>query len=90
MVHARQGPTAHAFGYDDLLRLKRDCTYDYFHGSRFPGQTIGNERCFVFKMSTKGPASGLDLVKAVWKWRSKTSVDTVRPHKTDTGLGHYG
>ena len=59
---ARNGPPKENFGVDALLKLKRDCTYDFFHGSRFPGQGTNNEKCFVFKMSTIGPASGLDLV----------------------------
>lgn len=46
-----------------ILELKRQCAYEFFHGSRFPGQCLDDtERCFVFKMSTTGPASGVDLV----------------------------
>lgn len=58
----RHGPSKEIFGLDALLRLKRECTFDFFHGSRFPGQGSIGEKCFVFKMSTIGPASGLDLV----------------------------
>lgn len=49
-------------GLDSLLLLKKNSMYEFFHGSRFPGQGLSHERCFVFKMSTKGPASGVDLV----------------------------
>lgn len=49
-------------GYDAILELKRKARYPYFHGSRFPGQGLPDERCFVFKMSIAGPASGVDLV----------------------------
>ena len=59
---ARNGPARQTFGVDALLKLKRDCTYEFFHGSRFPGQGSEDEKCFVFKMSTIGPASGVDLV----------------------------
>ncbi len=58
-----RGACKDSFGIDALLKLKRDCTYDFFHGSRFPGQGLEGEKCFVFKMSTVGgPASGVDLV----------------------------
>ena len=59
---ARNGPTRQTFGVDALLKLKRDCTYEFFHGNRFLGQGSKDEKCFVFKMSTIGPASGIDLV----------------------------
>lgn len=36
--------------------------FPFFHGSRFPGQGSENEKCFIFKMSTKGRGSGVDLV----------------------------
>ena len=35
---------------------------DFFHGSHFLGQGTSDDRCFVFKMSTKGPTSSVDLV----------------------------
>lgn len=59
---SRNAPSKDVFGIDALLRLKRDCSYEFFHGSRFPGQGKEGEKCFVFKMSTVGPASGVDLV----------------------------
>ena len=59
---SRDAPLKKAFGIDALLKLKRDCSYEFFHGSRFPGQGKEGEKCFVFKMSTVGPASGVDLV----------------------------
>lgn len=47
-----------------LLYLKEHCAYEYFHGSLFPGQMHdSSDRCHIFKMSTTGPASGVDLVK---------------------------
>lgn len=47
-----------------LLYLKEHCAYEFFHGSLFPGQLHdSDDRCHVFKMSTNGPASGVDLVK---------------------------
>lgn len=36
--------------------------FPFFHGSRFPGQGKENEKCYIFKMSTKGRGSGVDLV----------------------------
>lgn len=50
-------------GLDTVLLLKKNSMYEFFHDSRFPGQGTPNERCFVFKMSTTGPASGVDLVR---------------------------
>ena len=50
-------------GYDHILLLKRKCLFPFFHGSRFfRGQGGPNEKCYIFKMSTKGPGSGVDLV----------------------------
>lgn len=49
-------------GYDGLLLLKQRTRYSFFHGSRFPGQGAPDDKCYVFKMSTKGPASRVDLV----------------------------
>lgn len=46
-----------------IIDLKRQLAYEFIHGSRFPGQSLSpSDRCYVFKMSTNGPASGLDLV----------------------------
>lgn len=46
-----------------ILRLKSTCGYRFFHGILFPGQSIDpNKRCHVFKMSTTGPGSGVELV----------------------------
>lgn len=62
-VHARQGP------HHEHLDMMIYCGWSWithmiiFHESRFLGQTIGNEWCFVFKMSTtKGTTSRVDLV----------------------------
>ena len=40
-------------GFDSILTLQRKCMFPFFHGSRFPGQGKANEKCFLFKMSTK-------------------------------------
>lgn len=46
-----------------IIDLKRRISFPFIHGSRFPGQPLNDEeRCYVFKMSTVGPASGVDLV----------------------------
>ena len=49
-------------GYDNILQLQRKCMFPFFHGSRFSGQGGMADKCYVFKMSTKGPTSGVDLV----------------------------
>lgn len=49
-------------GFDHIMQLKQKCLFPYFHGSRFPGQGRPNEKCYIFKMSTKGPGSGVDIV----------------------------
>ena len=49
-------------GFDSILQLKKKCVFPFFHGSRFPGQGGPSDKCFLFKMSTKGPGSGVDLV----------------------------
>ena len=49
-------------GYvDSILKLKKGSMYDYIQDSCFPGQ--GSELAYVFKMSTVGPGSGVDLVR---------------------------
>lgn len=48
--------------YEEIARLKSEATYEFFHGSLFPGQGSSDEPCFVFKMSTTGIGSGVDLV----------------------------
>lgn len=58
----QQVPKGESYGYDALFRLKREVAYEFFHGSRFPGQGGEDDKCFIFKMSTMGPGSGLDLV----------------------------
>ena len=46
-----------------LIKLKNTCGYKYFHGMLFSGQcTDENKRCHLFKMSTAGPGSGVELV----------------------------
>ena len=49
-------------GYiDSILKLKKGSKYDYIQNNRFPGQ--GSELAYIFKMSTIGPSSGVDLVR---------------------------
>lgn len=36
--------------------------FPFFHGSRFPSQGGEKDKCYLFKMSTKGPALGADLM----------------------------
>ena len=62
--------TKHSMGtsrscYDEIAKLKREATYEFFHGSLFPGQGDNSEPCFVFKMSTTGIGSGVDLVNCM-------------------------
>ena len=46
-----------------LLKLKKTCAYPYMQGMLFPGQSmLPNARSHIFKMSTIGLGSGLDLV----------------------------
>ena len=51
-------------GYiDNILKLKKASTYDYIHDSRFPGQGSSDDIVYLFKMSTIGAGSGVDLVR---------------------------
>ena len=51
-------------GYiDNILKLKKTSTYDYIHDSRFPGQGGASDIVYLFKMSTVGAGSGMDLVR---------------------------
>ena len=53
-------------GYvDNILKLKRGSRYDFIHDSCFPGQ--GSNLAYIFKMSTVGPGSGVDLVRRMQK-----------------------
>lgn len=47
-----------------IIKLKNSLLYDYFQSVVFPGQLEFSSfnRCHVFKMSTQGPGSGVDLV----------------------------
>ena len=45
------------------LKLKNTCAYPYMQGMLFPGQSmLPNARSHIFKMSTIGPRSRLELV----------------------------
>ena len=49
-------------GYvDSILKLKKASKYDYIQDSCFPRQ--GSDLAYIFKMTTIGPGSGVDLVK---------------------------
>ena len=49
-------------GYvDSILELKKGSKYDYIQNSQFLGQ--GRKLAYLFKMSTIGPGSGVDLVR---------------------------
>ena len=46
-----------------LLKLKKTCAYPYMQGMLFPRQSmLPNARYHIFKMSTIGPGSGVELV----------------------------
>ena len=47
-----------------MLQLKRSSTYDFFHSMQFPYQTNdATIKSHVFKMSTMGPGSGVEIVE---------------------------
>jgi hypothetical protein len=48
---------------DNILELKENCPYDYIQDIVFPGQ--GFPKVYLFKMSTKGKGSGVNLVARV-------------------------
>ena len=57
-MHCGQG------GYiDNILKLKKASTYDYIQDSRFLGQGGSGDIVYLFKMSTFGAGSGVDLVR---------------------------
>ena len=50
-------------GYiDNILKLKKASTYDYIHDNQFPSQGGASNIVYLFKMSTVGADSGVDLV----------------------------
>ena len=50
-------------GYiDNILKLKKMFTYDYVQDNRFPRQGGAGEVIYLFKMSTVGVDSGVDLI----------------------------
>ena len=51
-------------GYDSILFLQKRSHYLFFQGSCFPGQGDTDNKCYVFKMSTR-PACGVDLVNCM-------------------------
>jgi len=46
---------------DNIMTMKKESKFEFIHDSIFPSQ--GKEKIYVFKMLTKGPGSGVDLVK---------------------------
>ena len=52
-------------GYDSILLLQRRSRYSFFQGSHLLGQGGPEDKCYVFKMSTQGPACGVDLVNCM-------------------------
>ena len=49
-------------GFETILKLKGKCHFQFFNGSRFPLQANkSDERCYVFKMSTIGLGSGVEI-----------------------------
>lgn len=51
-------------GLDSILALKSRSKIDFIQSVVFPGQLSFSsfERCHVFKMATRGPGSGVDIV----------------------------
>lgn len=51
-------------GVMDGIAALRGCSkWEFIHENKFPGQGAEGEKVFVFKMSERGPGSGVDLVK---------------------------
>jgi len=46
---------------DNIMTMKKESRFEYIHDSVFPNQ--GKDKVYIFKMLTKGPGSGVDLVK---------------------------
>jgi hypothetical protein len=55
-----------------ILHIKCNNAYSYIQGNQFLGQSF-NEACFLFKMSTHGFGSGVELVRRMRKGDLKTS-----------------
>ena len=70
-------------GFDSILQLKKKCVFPFFHGSRFPGQGGPSDKCFLFKMSTKGPRSGVDLVNCM-RWKKQGDLCAAWVHLDHT------
>lgn len=51
-------------GIIDGIAALRGCSkWEFIHDNKFPGQGSEGDKVFIFKMSEKGPGSGVDLVK---------------------------
>ena len=47
-----------------MLQLKRNSLYDFIHSIQFPNQSNDAAmKSHIFKMSTMGPGSGVDIVE---------------------------
>ena len=54
-------------GMTKFYYLKENVSFLSSMGVIFPGQGGPNDKCYIFKMSTKGPGSGVDLVNRMRK-----------------------
>lgn len=63
--HSRGNHNAAGGGIETkMMHLKRTLTYDFFHSMQFPYQTNdATIKSHVFKMSTMGPGSGVEIVE---------------------------
>ena len=52
-------------GYDSIILLQSRSCYLFCQGSHFLGQGGPEDKCYVFKMSTRGPTCGVDLINCM-------------------------
>ena len=62
LEYAKRAQSITSKGLEAVLDLKHRCRYPFIHSVLFPGQLGREHQAHVFKMSTKGPGSGLDLI----------------------------
>lgn len=48
---------------DCIIRMQKNIRFPYIQRFLYPGQASATDRCHIFKMSVKGPGSGLDLLR---------------------------
>ena len=63
LIHVAKVTFSRSGYVDNILKLKKGLLYDYIQDSCFPGQ--GSDLVYIFKMSTIGLGSGIDLVKKI-------------------------